>query len=124
MHLLRLESGGGGTNVTLLIIGSVLFGLGLGNLPSLPALIAQSEFPEADVQRVIGLVFGFSQFCFALAPMAFGALQTLATAAGIGIASIVFLAALLLQRGSVGALLSGMGRKRADRRSESVVNPA
>jgi MFS family permease len=100
----------GGASVPLLIVGSLLFGLGSGNLPSLPALIAQSEFPEADVQRVVGLVFSFSQFRFALAPMAFGALQTQAAAASIGAASIVFMAALVLQLGSMGALLAGMRR--------------
>jgi hypothetical protein len=98
----------GGSNVPLLIAGSLLFGLGSGNLPSLPALIAQSEFPEADVQRVIGLVFSFSQFCFALAPLGFAALQNQAAAAGIGSASMVFLAALVLQLGSIGVLLAGI----------------
>ena len=48
-----------------LTIGCVLFGLGLGNLISLPPLIAQHEFNRADVARVVGLVTSINQAVFA-----------------------------------------------------------
>jgi hypothetical protein len=37
-----------GTSVPLLLAGCVLFGLGVGNMTSLPPLIAQAEFARAD----------------------------------------------------------------------------
>jgi hypothetical protein len=45
----------GGHVISLPLLGCLLFGLGLGNVSSLPALIAQSEFSPADVQRVVAL---------------------------------------------------------------------
>jgi hypothetical protein len=39
-----------------LLIGCILFGLGLGNAVTLPALIAQREFRAADVGTVVALV--------------------------------------------------------------------
>jgi MFS family permease len=97
--------------VPLLVAGSVLFGLGSGTLASLPPLIAQREFAPADVQRAVALVFGFSQACFAFAPLIFGALCHLAGDDSVMQASIVFVAAGLLQLGSVGALLVGFPRR-------------
>jgi MFS family permease len=98
----------GGDNVALLVAGSLLFGLGSGNVASLPPLIAQAEFTPSDVPRAIGLVFGFSQACFAFAPLTFGALRGLASDGSLMQASIVFLATGVLQVASVVALLAGM----------------
>jgi hypothetical protein len=53
----------------------MLFGLGVGNLVSLPPLIAQSEFRPADVGTVVALVTAINQAVFALAPAIFGALR-------------------------------------------------
>ena len=55
----------------------VLFGLGVGNLTTLPPLIAQSEFPLADVGTVVALVIAIDQALFAFAPAVFGVLHDL-----------------------------------------------
>lgn len=65
----------GGTSTPLLLLGCVLFGLGIGNLISLPPLIAQTEFPRADVGRVVALVTATNQAVFALAPVVLGVLR-------------------------------------------------
>lgn len=64
-----------GTNATVLLLGCVLFGLGIGNLVSLPPLIAQSEFAQTDVPRVVALVIAVNQAVFAFAPVIFGLLR-------------------------------------------------
>jgi len=64
-----------GTGLTALALGCVLFGLGVGNLISLPPLIAQREFGRADVGTVVALVTAINQAVFAMAPAAFGALR-------------------------------------------------
>jgi cyanate permease len=64
-----------GTNAVVLLLGCVLFGLGIGNLVSLPPLIAQSEFARSDVPRVVALVIAINQAVFAFAPVIFGVLR-------------------------------------------------
>lgn len=58
-----------------LVAGCVLFGLGFGNLTSLPPLIAQRDFRPADVGTVVALVTAINQAVFALAPAALGWLR-------------------------------------------------
>jgi cyanate permease len=60
-----------------LLIGCVMFGLGIGNLVLLPPIIAQAEFESADIPRVVALVTAINQAVFAFAPFAFGALHDL-----------------------------------------------
>ena len=60
-----------GSNVPLLFLGVVLFGIGIGNGTSLPPLIAQVEFVKEDVMRVVALVVALSQFTWAFAPLTF-----------------------------------------------------
>ncbi len=67
---------GAGSVTTLL--GCVLFGLGFGNLTSLPPLIADVEFEPVDLGRVVGLVIAINQAVFSFAPAVFGALHDLA----------------------------------------------
>jgi cyanate permease len=64
-----------GTGLTMLLLGCVLFGLGVGNLISLPPLVAQREFEYADVGTVVALVTAINQAVFAMAPAVFGALR-------------------------------------------------
>ncbi|HEY0181450.1 MAG TPA: MFS transporter [Rhodopila sp.] len=109
-----------GHNAPLLVAGTLLFGLGIGNTASLPPLIAQSEFSASDVPRAVALVLGISQGCYALAPLAFGALQAAAGDASNGEAPLVFAAAALLQVSALVALLIGMPR----RTTKSMLNPA
>lgn len=66
-----------GEGLPLLVAGCVLFGLGVGNLTSLPPLIAQREFRAADVGMVVALVTAINQAVFAFAPAVFGALRDL-----------------------------------------------
>jgi MFS family permease len=63
------------TSAPALIIGCVLFGLGLGNLVSLPALIVQQEFPNRDFARIVSMVVAINQFAFAFGPALLGRLQ-------------------------------------------------
>ena len=64
-----------GSGSMLLALGCVLFGLGVGNLTSLPPLIAQREFRPADVGTVVALVMATNQAVFAFAPAVFGWLR-------------------------------------------------
>jgi hypothetical protein len=112
----------GGQNVALLVGGSLLFGLGIGNTASLPPLIAQGEFRPSDLARAVALVLGISQGCYAFAPLAFGALRVLGNDGGNGEAPLVFVAAALLQAGSVAALLMGMPRRSPQSGGKSVVS--
>ena len=59
----------------LLVAGCVLFGLGLGNLVSLPALIVQREFPSRDFARIVSMIVAINQFAFAFGPALLGHLQ-------------------------------------------------
>jgi MFS family permease len=63
-----------GESPALLLLGAVLFGLGLGNLLSLPPLIAQSEWPATEVAQVVALVTAVNQAFYAFGPGIFGAL--------------------------------------------------
>jgi len=63
------------TTAALPIAGCILFGLGIGNLISLPPLIAQAEFDRADVPRAVALAVAVNQAVFAFAPGVFGALR-------------------------------------------------
>lgn len=59
----------------LLLAGCVLFGLGVGNLITFPAIIVQREFPAAHFARVVGLVVAVNQFAFAFGPGLLGLLR-------------------------------------------------
>jgi predicted MFS family arabinose efflux permease len=88
----------GGTSVPLSLLGCVLFGLGIGNLTSLPPLIAQAEFARADAGRVVALVTAVNQAVFAFAPVTLGALHDALGWAGapIALAASVQTAALFM----------------------------
>jgi len=99
-----------GPSVPMLLLGCGLFGLGLGNVTSLPPLIAQAEFRPADVGRVVALVTAISQAGYAFAPAAFGLLREpfLATLMpGPGPAPLVFLAAFVTQVAAACVVLAG-----------------
>lgn len=86
----------------LLLFGCVLFGLGIGNLVSLPPLIAQRELLRADVGRVVALVTAVNQAVFAFAPAVLGALRDLSGWSG---APILF--ALCVQVAAALVVLAG-----------------
>ncbi|GAA0598515.1 hypothetical protein GCM10009416_40870 [Craurococcus roseus] len=62
-----------GGDFALLMLGAVLFGLGIGNLLSLPPLIAQRDWPPAEVARVVAMVTAVNQAFYAFGPSLFGA---------------------------------------------------
>jgi hypothetical protein len=98
----------GGQDVALVLLGVVLFGVGIGNVTSLPPLIAQAEFARADVPRAIALSTAISQATFAFAPAVFGALRELApTPAGSESLLIFFVTAATIQLLAAAAYLSG-----------------
>ncbi len=66
------------SGVPALICGCVLFGLGVGNLVSLPPLIIQREFAAGDVGRAVALTVAINQATFAFAPAVLGALRDFA----------------------------------------------
>lgn len=102
-----------GTNIPLLLLGIVLFGVGFGNATSLPPLVAQVEFVKADVQRAVALVVAIAQGTFAFAPGAFGLIRDLmppAADAAPGAAPVLFAAAALVQGLAICAFLAGRRR--------------
>jgi MFS family permease len=59
----------------MLYLGCILFGLGLGNLISLPGLIVQQEFRQQHFPRIVALIVAINQFAFAFGPALLGYLQ-------------------------------------------------
>jgi MFS family permease len=55
--------------------GCVLFGLGVGNLTTVPGLILAVEWPRERFGALIGLVVGINQFTFAFGPSLVGVLR-------------------------------------------------
>jgi len=76
----------------MLYLGCALFGLGVGNMISLPSLIVQREFPKQHFSRIVSLIVAFNQFTFAFGP---GLLGYLARATGGYTAALV--ACLIMQ---------------------------
>lgn len=68
----------GTESAPLLILGCVLFGLGIGNLLSLPPLIAQTEWPPEQVGRVVAGVAAVNQTFYSFAPALFGGMREFA----------------------------------------------
>jgi len=60
---------------TSLYLGCVLFGLGSGNLTSLPGLLVQQEFPKHHFARIVSLVVAINQFSFAFGPTLLGQVE-------------------------------------------------
>lgn len=86
-----------------MIVGVLLFGLGIGNATSLPPLIAQVEFAKADVFRVVPIIVAISQATYALAPAAFGVVRSYSDV-------YIFIFAAIFQGGAVVAFLFGRRR--------------
>jgi len=53
-------------------VGCALFGLGVGNLTTLPGLVLATEWPRERFSRLVGLVVGINQFTFAFGPSLVG----------------------------------------------------
>jgi uncharacterized membrane protein len=105
-----------GTNVALLLLGVVLFGVGFGNGTWLPPLIAQVEFVGDDVPRVVALIVAISQGTYAFAPVVFGMIREFTpNVAGVdsGAAPGLFAVAGVVQGLAICAFMAG--RRRAYR---------
>jgi MFS family permease len=62
--------------------GCALFGLGVGNLTTLPGLVLAVEWPREGFGALVALVVGINQFTFAFGPTLVGALRDWAGAYG------------------------------------------
>lgn len=91
-----------GEGMAPLALGCVLFGLGVGNVTSLPPLIAQREFRPADVGTVVALVTAINQAVFAFAPVIFGGVRD-----ATGAYPDAFLAGAVLQAVAAGIIVLG-----------------
>ena len=91
-----------GRDDAMLFGGVVLFGLGIGNLLSLPPLILQSEQRAIDVGRALALLTAINQVVFAFGPGAFGLLRD-----ATGSYSVPFIMAAMLQVVSALIVLRG-----------------
>jgi hypothetical protein len=103
----------GGIHIPWLVLGTILFGIGIGNATSLPPLIAQAEFAREDVSRVVSLNVAISQGTYAFAPASFGLIREFAPQVGAAAgaaAPYLFVAAALLQALALAALLAGRRR--------------
>jgi MFS family permease len=87
----------------LLLVGCLLFGVGVGNLVSLMPLVVHVEFEPVDTTRVVALVIAVNQAVFSFAPGIIGALRDLGGDYGgplllVGALQLLAIAALLAGR--------------------------
>ena len=97
-----------GTNIPMLLLGVLLFGVGIGNATSMPPLIAQTEFAKADVVRVVALITAVSQASYAFAPALFGMIRDATAPDASATVPILFVTAAGFQ--FLAALAYGAGR--------------
>jgi MFS family permease len=83
-----------------LYLACVGFGLGVGNMISLPALIVQQEFPKEHFAKIISLIVAFNQFTFAFGPGVLGVIRD-----GTGSYTVSLLLCMLLQSLAAGLVL-------------------
>jgi MFS family permease len=97
----------GGTDIPLLLLAVLLFGVGIGNATSMPPLIAQTEFAKADVGRVVALVTAVSQASFAFAPAVFGMIRDATALDESAAVPVLFVTAAVFQAAAAVAYCSG-----------------
>ena len=90
-----------GTHTSLLILGVVLFGFGVGNAISVPPVIANIEFSARETVRVVALIVAISQGAYAVAPALFGLVRQ------VGSDQLIFVAAAAAQVLAIAAYLLG-----------------
>ena len=62
-------------SAAIVYAGCALFGLGVGNLTTLPGLILAVEWPRERFSALVGLAVGINQFTFAFGPSLVGVLR-------------------------------------------------
>jgi MFS family permease len=95
------------SSAALLILGAVLFGLGVGNAISVPPVIAGLEFPGDHAGRAVALIVAISQGAYAVAPALFGVIRQLWSD------EIIFLLAVAIQFAAIAAYGLGPGHRRS-----------
>src|SRR5712691_7419277 len=90
--------------------GCALFGLGVGNLTTLPGLILAVEWPRERFSALVGLVVGINQLTFAFGPLLVGAMRDWAGSYGLALGACT-----ALQAGAGAMILLGPGRARSTR---------
>jgi len=88
--------------------GCALFGLGVGNLTTLPGLILAVEWPRERFGALVGLVVGINQFTFAFGPSLVGVLRDWTGTYGPALGACT-----LLQAVAAAMVLLGPGRARS-----------
>jgi predicted MFS family arabinose efflux permease len=94
-----------GSGAAVLVFGCMLLGFGVGNLISLPPMIAQKEFERGDVPTAVALITAINQAVFAFAPAIFGVVRDLT-----GEYAMAFAVAACLQLGATFIVLPGRRR--------------
>src|SRR5881296_2201621 len=74
--------------------GCVLFGLGVGNLTTLPGLILAAEWPRERFSTLVGLVVGINQLTFAFGPSLVGVVRDWAGTYGAALGACAALQAI------------------------------
>jgi MFS family permease len=80
-----------GSSAATVYAGCALFGLGVGNLTTLPGLILAVEWPRDRFAALVGLVVGINQFTFAFGPSLVGFLRDQAGSYGVALAACAVL---------------------------------
>ena len=62
-------------SASVVYAGCALFGLGVGNLTTLPGLVLAAEWPRDRFGQLVGLVVGINQFTFAFGPSLVGVVR-------------------------------------------------
>ena len=92
-------------SATVVYAGCGLFGLGVGNLTTLPGLVLAVEWPRERFSSLVGLVVGINQFTFAFGPSLVGVVRDAAGGYPAALAVRMGLEAL-----AAGLVLIGPGR--------------
>lgn len=92
--------------VPAVFLACILFGLGAGNVITLPSLIVQREFPREHFSRIVSMVVSINQFTFAFGPAILGVLRDWS-----GNYRTAFLFCIVLQGLAAAVVLSGRRRR-------------
>jgi len=90
--------------------GCALFGLGVGNLTTLPGLILAVEWPREHFSALVSLVVGINQFTFAFGPSLVGVVPDWAGTYGLALG-----ACMALQATAAVLIMPGPGRAQLTR---------
>jgi predicted MFS family arabinose efflux permease len=77
----------------VLYAGCALFGLGVGNLTTLPGLVLAAEWPRERFSALVGLVVGINQFTFAFGPSLVGVMRDWTSTYGLALGACIALEA-------------------------------